>query len=217
MKTIDERTELLVSRAVGGDAAAHEWDELTSRADADVRVWRELGVSLRDQSALAAIVAGAGERAESVAAPRMAGHGAAWAPAWRGSMRLASWAGWAVAAGLAIAIGGRWLGAPAAPEALPAQTAGISTPADATLVRNAQEALEAYLERGRSEERVIQQMPRMLLLEARPNPTGEGYEILYLRQLMERAVVPDLYQFGAEDEAGRPALVRYQRPSGGGS
>jgi hypothetical protein len=217
MKTIDERTELLISRAVCGDAAADEWDELTARADSDGRVWRELGVTLRDQSALVAIAAGAGDCAESVAAPKTAGRGATLAPAWRGSLRLTSWTGWAVAAGLAIAIGARWLGAPASPEALPVSAAGISTPADATLVRNAQEALDAYLERGRTEKRVIQQMPRMLLLEARPNPTGEGYEILYLRQLMERAVVPDLYQFGAEEEDGRPALVRYQRPGGAGT
>jgi hypothetical protein len=147
----------------------------------------------------------------------MAWRGATLPAAWRGSLRLTSWAGWAVAAGLVIAIAGRWLGGPATPAASPVQTAGIPTPADATLVRSAEEALDAYLERGRSEERVIRQMPRMLLLEARPNPTGDGYEILYLRQLMERAVVPDLYQFGAEDEAGRPALVRYRRPGGGGT
>jgi hypothetical protein len=31
---------------------------------------------------------------------------------------------------------------------------------------------------------------------------------------MERAIVPDLYQFSGQDEAGRPTLVSYQQPVG---
>ena len=71
----------------------------------------------------------------------------------------------------------------------------------------AADAFQAYLERGQEAGRVVGEMPAKVLLEAQPSAQGSGYEVLYLRQIMERAVVSDLYEFGV-DERGRPVPVR---------
>ena len=57
-------------------------------------------------------------------------------------------------------------------------------------------------------------MPERVLIETRPSETGRGYELLYLRQILERTVVPDLYKFYGQDEMGRPTLVRYDGDAG---
>jgi hypothetical protein len=36
--------------------------------------------------------------------------------------------------------------------------------------------------------------------------------VIYLRQVIERAVVPDLYQIDGMDERGQPTLARYRQP-----
>jgi hypothetical protein len=43
-------------------------------------------------------------------------------------------------------------------------------------------------------------------------PSGQGYEVLYLRQVLERTVVDDLYQVNGQTEHGRPTLERVQQP-----
>ena len=73
---------------------------------------------------------------------------------------------------------------------------------------------QAYLQKGRQEEMVIGEVPEKILIDSRSMPSGEGYELLYLRQILERAIVPDLYQFTAQDALGRPTLVRFEQPVG---
>ena len=92
-------------------------------------------------------------------------------------------------------------------------TAGVSF---SDVVRSAPPAdiLQAYLERGRQENLVIAEVPERILIKTRP-AAGQGYELLFVRQILERAVVPDLYRFDAQDETGRPTLVRFEeRPRG---
>ena len=74
---------------------------------------------------------------------------------------------------------------------------------------SASDLLAAYLDKGRQEQSVIAEVPERILIETRPNETGRGFELLYVRQIIERTVVPDLYQFHSQDEMGRPTLVRY--------
>ena len=78
---------------------------------------------------------------------------------------------------------------------------------------SAAELLAAYLDKGRQEDFVIAEVPQRVLIETRPNVTGHGYELIYLRQILERTVVPDLYQFN-HDESGQPTLVRYDGDNG---
>jgi hypothetical protein len=82
-------------------------------------------------------------------------------------------------------------------------------------VSTADEAWNAYIAKGRESGAVVGEMPAKVLIESRPNPSGEGYELLYLRQVVERTIVPDLYQYTGQDESGRPTPVRYQPQTGG--
>jgi hypothetical protein len=64
-------------------------------------------------------------------------------------------------------------------------------------------------------------LPDKVLIRATPLALKDGsigYEIFYVRQILERAQVPDLYTFGAtQDELGRatiqPVPVRINAPA----
>jgi hypothetical protein len=81
-------------------------------------------------------------------------------------------------------------------------------------------ALQAYLDQGQTTGRVIGELPEKLLIRAEPVTDADGtsitgYNIVYVRQIMERTLVKDLYRFGGADEAGQPRAVRVDlRPAG---
>ena len=204
----DERVILLISRAVGGDATTAEWDELTTQADERPQLWRRLGETLRDQTGFvravdaAVAVACQIEPAWGAETPQDAGGQPVTPP-----RSLRHWGGWAVAAALVLA----WVMSLIGPAPSPETTQLAEVLPTAT----AAELFNAYLARGRADDTVIGEVPEKIVIDSRTSPTGEGYELLYLRQILERAVVPDLYQVGGADEMGRPVLVRFERPRGG--
>lgn len=197
--------DILISRVVGGEATNGDWDRLTALADGDPALWRRLGETLRDQAGFARAVNASVSIAEAIdlpPAPRVRttpGQAAAHVPA----LRIGRWSGWAVAAVVAIAWVAWLFEAGRNPNPPAYNTAGLAGAPAADL-------LQAYLDRGRREDRVIGEVPERVLIETRPAAVGEGYELLYLRQILERAVVPDLYHFEGRDETGRPTLVRYE-------
>ena len=82
-------------------------------------------------------------------------------------------------------------------------------------IGTAREAFQAYLDKGREEGTVLSTVPRRVLLETRPNPNGDGFELIFIQQVMERDVVPHLFQVQGLDERGRPTLAKYKpRPRG---
>lgn len=208
----DDRKDTLISRIIDGDATAAEWDELSASARLEPALWQRLAATMRDGAAftraLRASVAAADGidlPADRATAPARAAAPSPHGPTW--VLRAAAWCGWAAAAAIAIA----WTAS--LPALAPTtttrpvpllQTAGIFDGAAASDLYN------AYLRNGQREQRVVGEIPERVLVDTRPAPGGEGYEVLYLRQILERAVVPDLYEFSAQDEAGRPALVRYE-------
>jgi hypothetical protein len=209
-----ERDQLLMSRVVDGDATTEHWDELTALAARDASVWRRLAETLRDHSSFARAVNTHVAVAETVPIPseqeaRRASvtvepHTAPFA-------HVSRWSGWAVAAVVGIA----WLSW----IFNVAGTGRVVEPQGQVNVAGlpAADLLQAYLDRGKQEDRVIGEVPDRILVETRPAVSGQGYELVYLRQIMERAVVPDLYQFQGQDERGQPILVRYEeRPRGRG-
>jgi hypothetical protein len=199
-----ERDQLLMSRVIDGDATTEHWDELTAHAAQDPTVWRRLADTLRDHSSFARAVNAEVSVAVTVPLPS--------AQAARASMTMepriapfahvSRWSGWAVAAVIGIA----WLGwifnEPS--------STGINVASLAPA-----ELLQAYLDRGKQEELVIGEVPDRILINSRPAGTGGGYELVYLRQIVERAVVPDLYQFQGQNESGEPILVRCEAPPRG--
>lgn len=207
----DLREEILISKVVGGDATRQEWDELNELAQRTPDVWLRLAGCLRDERALDRALADAGEVAESIEIPALR-----LGPAAPGGMgiqpgaRLAGatrWLGWAVAAALAFT----WVTGPFQAPRLGMRPDGgsqagllASVPVD--------DLLQAYIDRGRQEQRVIGELPDRVLVNTRPAPVGNGYELLYVRQIFEREIVPELYRPGAQDEQGRTTLVPCQAP-----
>ena len=109
--------------------------------------------------------------------------------------------GWLVAALLALGWGAQWLTPGSA-------TSGNAANMLAPLTRTADAALNEYLDLGKKSGRVVAEMPERIVLESRPAADGNGYEVLYVRQVLERATVSadDLYKLGVKED-GRTMLV----------
>jgi hypothetical protein len=218
----EQELDLLISRVVDQRAGAAEWDRLETLAASDPFVWRELARAQRHQQGLVRAVGQAVDQAERVTLPEdqagssardeAVGQGRAWGHAWgrasrsaassRGLKLTGQWGGWAAAAALVIAA---LLGKLAPPNTggSTMQAAGIGPGA----LLSATDALNSYIERGKEDGVVIGQLPQKVLVDSQPAPDGSGYDVVYVRQILERARVNDLYRFSS-DELGNPTPVR---------
>ncbi|MCK5940961.1 MAG: hypothetical protein KAI24_03235, partial [Planctomycetes bacterium] len=68
------------------------------------------------------------------------------------------------------------------------------------------ELMHAYLRQGAEAGRVLDQLP-LRTLSTRRAPDGDGFEIVFVRSLVERARVDQLMTF-APDEHGQPQPLR---------
>jgi hypothetical protein len=224
----DDDRDILISRIADGEASDRDWATLERLAEDDPKLWRHVSEAQRDHAGLVRLVARAGAMATAVAAPDTyhlgfdgrarplrtarsasgdaSGRGARHRRAWT---TFGSWAGWAVAAVLFLAVVPRNQ-APLSSSSPPVLSNNASLVPTATNV-TAQDAFQTYLERGREEGIVLSERPRRLVVESRAMPSGE-IEIIYIQQVMERTVVPHLYQFRGLSEQGRPTLVRMEQP-----
>ncbi len=187
--------DILIARVTDGAASEQDWAAFRSAAERDPAMWRELAELQRDATALAAAVGRAVAIADTVEAPIEEHLGTRLSDRFR---LIGTWGGWAAAAALVLMVVTGWR--PAAP--LGTQTTGV-----VPSIGTPQEALREYLSRGRQEGVVVDQVPEMVMLDARPAPDGQGFEVIYLRQIMERTMVNDLYGLGVDD-AGRPGPFR---------
>jgi hypothetical protein len=207
-----DRADLIISHVVDGEATAQEWNELEALAVHEPRLWRELAQAQRDAMSLRGAMGAACAVAErvSLAADDRASESHAMSGAVAGSShlrlnRLGAWIGWAVAAAVliiaSIQINNQRGGAGLSPTDNIRQ-AGLSNP-----IESAADAWNLYMDKGREDGSVLGEMPGRMLVESRPAPEGKGFEVIYIRQVMERAVVPDLYQVSGLDERGQPTLA----------
>jgi hypothetical protein len=191
----EQEAEVLISRVVDGEATARDWDRFRAIADQDPTLWREMAEYQHDHGAVVAMVSQAIAIADEVEAPTHEDM----EERLRNRLRiLASWGGWAAAASLAVMWGvgqakttGPILGSSAG------IVPGLNTPSD---------FLKGYLQQGQATGQVVGEMPEKILVETRALPEGQGYEVYYIRQIIERTTVPDLFMIGT-DEAGRPVPV----------
>lgn len=203
--------DLLISRVVDGTAGDADWSALDAVAAVDQGVWRELAMAQRQQFCLARAVE------ESVASASMIGlpdeAPALHFPSRQQTWWIGRWAGWVAAAVLGVAwvssgrLGLNQNGMSGFPPEDNTSKASV-VDAGARLVKNASDALSAYFDKGAEEKRVLGEMPTKVLLQTRPAADGKGYEIYFVRQIVERAEVPDLRMLST-DEFGnvRPAAV----------
>ncbi|HYF15691.1 MAG TPA: hypothetical protein VD971_11540 [Phycisphaerales bacterium] len=178
--TEGNEVDLLISRAVDGEAGRSGWVLLEAAAHEDPGVWRRLALSFRDHLALSEAVCGASSAAERTALP---GARPQTRPA-------AAWAGWlAAAAALTFAI---FVTSKERRES-PVQQAGSP-------IVSAADALNNYLTLGAREGQVIGQGERQLVGY---QPDGGEYVVVYVRPIVERVRVKDLYKFSMEESGVR--------------
>ncbi|MCB9846128.1 MAG: hypothetical protein H6811_09110 [Phycisphaeraceae bacterium] len=191
--------DLLITRVIDAQATPEDWAAFRALAAADATVWAELAAMQQDHDDLRRAVDRTVAVADGIEAPIEAHADHAM------SRRLASagkWGGWIAAAALALA----WL--TASPSGRRAGSiAGIpSGGQEASLLPTSwtpDEALDAYLTAGQQSGRVIGQDPDLVVLDSRK--ADGGIEVLYVRRIVERAVV-DLYRV-SEDEAGNAVRI----------
>lgn len=131
-----------------------------------------------------------------------------------------TWSGWLAAAAVAlVAVDARFAGiAPLTHPGTSPLTSSSAGESQATLIPSilaagtgttSSHALREYLRKGSEEGTVLGEMPRKILMQAQPASDGNGYEIVYIRQILERTRVNDIYRF-SQDEAGRATPVPIQ-------
>ena len=188
-----EDRDALLTRLRDARALPRDWLTLRDTGRADAAVFDELHDAQRDVCALEQAMAGpigAADRVDVPVGRAVIGRLGGSAPWARPTL------GWALAAALGLA----WvtqLVAPARPGSA-TNTAGLlSAP------QSPDEALARYLDLGRREGRVVGEVPERMVVESRPAENGEGYEVFYIRQVLERALVKDLYREGVSDTGER--------------
>ena len=183
--------EVLLSRAVAGDRTA--LDEVRRRGTRDASVLDELALWQADELRLARVARELHATADRVETPR----------AERGARRW-SGLGWAVAAVLAVVWSLQAL-APSNPADRRASVAGV-----APGFASSDEAFDAYLSKAREEGVVTGDVAPPTLLRSRELGGGRGFEVVIVRQIIERRVSPEIYRVAPMGETGqlRQILVR---------
>ncbi|MEO1535329.1 MAG: hypothetical protein AAFS11_07195 [Planctomycetota bacterium] len=190
-----DRRDILVARVVDGEATSEDWRELRTIAASDQSIWAEIAEQQDLKRELDVAVEDAVSVAERVALP-MHEHPSV-APNLRLKLALTA-GGWLAAA----CVAGAWvIGVmptptvtqnPASPAANTAGM-GIDTP-----LTSAAEALAKYMELGKQSGEVLGELPTSLVLERTPNADG-GYDVIYLRQIVEKTTVKDILQPATDD------------------
>ncbi|MEX2218627.1 MAG: hypothetical protein WD749_07675 [Phycisphaerales bacterium] len=187
--------EALIERLADGEAGVADWEAFRAAAAVEPSLWHDLAVAQRMHSELCAEVQAALAGAETVEAPVEA---LMTESLTRRIRVVASWGGWAAAAAVLLAWGAGM------PILGGNQKAGVGPVLPAP---TPQESLRSYLDRGQESGLVLGEMPTKVMIETRPAADGQGYEVIYLRQIMERTYVPDFYRMGVDD-TGNPRAIR---------
>lgn len=193
--------DLLLSRVIDGEASPEDWSRLRAMAVADASVWRDLAETQHATAELSVAVGEAIAVADTIEAP------VASLARLRFQNRLRSagtWGGWAAAAALVLA----WtFGSDLRPIGDQRAQTGDMVPVQYRPPSTPDEALDQYLELGRKSGVVAGVSPQLVVQSIRPIVDGERrrFEVVYVRQIVERAEVEALRQLGRPeyDETGR--------------
>jgi hypothetical protein len=195
--------DILISRVVDDEATAEDWAALKELAASDPTVWQDLAEAQYTSIGLSSALQAAIAVADDVEAPV---HEHMRTRMTLRSGTAAKWGGWLAAAAVTLA----WMGAGAPGRVSPAGS-------DANLLPvSASDAFKQYLNLGKQSGQVVEEVPQLVFVETKPAESGQGYEVFYIRQVLERAVVDHLYGMG-QDEVGHPVRIRLDLPQAAGS
>lgn len=209
------RRERLICRLVDGESSVAEWAEFCALADAEPdgrtvgSAWRELAEAQRDHAMLAGAFSHATAGVEHAELPipreRFVGIGFG-SPRSAPARNAVTWGGWlAVAAAVTFA----WFnGLFVRPEtSVPPGGHQAALVGDNWFrINSPEDALRAYKERGQQTGQVLGEMPQFVLIDSQPSLSGTGYQVVYVRQIVERAEVSDLYTI-TRDDAGQAVPI----------
>ena len=202
--------EVLIGRVVEGEASPEDWDALRAIAETDGTVWADLSQTQRQHELLCASVSRVCALADGV---ELDGALVDPEPMVRRLRLVGSWGGWAMAAGLGLmwALGiNPLVSSTGGPVAGPVAGQGVELAPD--------DALAQYLSKGREAGRVIREVPDRVVVRAEPIDDGRRVEVFYLRQILEREVVDQVYREAVDDLGNRLTIpVRLEPDTGGGS
>ncbi len=190
--------DILITRVLDGEATPEDWAAFRAIAAKDQAVWADLADAQQDRADLASAVADAIAVADCVEAPvhRHTGE--------RLNARIrtgAAWLGWVAAAAVAVVgFTGRFGVAPGSGVDADHQQAGLFS------ISSPEDAMKLYLDKGQEAGSVLGELPDRVLLSSAPAADGNGYTVVFLRQIVERHHVDSLYQLG-ENEIGQPVAV----------
>ena len=185
-----DRLDLLAVRIAEGRDSAGELAEFRRLAAADPGAWEALAELHRDDRELRGLALAATAPADDASLP---------APLPLPRPRFAAAAGWLVATALAVALAS---GSSLRSRDPATQVASLGP--DLTSAA----ALQTYLDRGRAEGSVLHEIEPKALVGSRPLDGG-GYELVFVRQILERVEVPEIWRLdsrldGAADGAAVP-------------
>lgn len=204
--------DVVFSRLLDGRGRAADWQRLreATAGDAGNAAWDRLIGNAGDQDLLGEAVGLAGDRAGDtdlhramnealpVTLPLPSAQGRRADRAVRAA-RL----GWLVAACMALGLVSLSL-RPNGGGGVGTQGANLAPFSLENLSSN--DLMNGYKARAAKEGTLVGELPQRVVIETRPSADGKGYEVLYMRQFIERAIVDDLYKLGT-DETGRPVMV----------
>ncbi len=198
------RIDMLISRIVDKVETPEEWGEFRAIAATEPSAWELLAEATRDNDRLVTLAREATDFAERVELPDSSGP----PPLYRFRRRMFEGAGWVAAAALIIA----WIttgraGVTSVPSDV--QTAGAALPPAPAL--SADDAFSRYLDQGQADGIVVGEVNPKILLETSALPAG-GFEVVFVRQVIERRQVPTMVRFSSTDESGK-AHARVVRPT----
>lgn len=184
--------DILLARAVSGDSEALA--EVRLRGAAEPRILDELAMWQADELRLARAARALHDIADRATLPPDR------APAVR-----RSGLGWAVAAAILLA----WISQSFAPRSAetPAPRENIAGLTGITGFASSDAAFDAYLEKAREEGVILGAAPPPTLVGSRELADGSGFEVIIVRQVYERRVMPELYRVVPVDELGRTEKV----------
>lgn len=216
------REDVLIGRVADGEATPADWMELERIAQGDAGLWERLARVQRAHARLEEAVEDSIAMCELVELPRVGTGGAGIAG------RIGMYGGWLAAAAVSLAwVGvqamGPWGGSGGNPSgrggaamiASNGAQGGVHPGAPGGVILASltpEQALDHYLTAGMVSGRILSQMPT-LYVDSRPAAGGEGREVVFIRQILERATVDDMTLLNLQqDERGQPVLVPREMP-----